>query len=89
MTASAKRTPPLPSAPSPAQPAGDSPVRQDTVTMSLLCDRGRWHATVTLGTVRHDLGVQPTASDAMNAAMRFYYLQRPRTRRRTDQERPE
>lgn len=60
----------------------EGPVRQDTVTLTLLCAGGRWHTLVTLGTVSHDLGPQPTASAAMNAAMAFYYQQRPPSRRR-------
>ena len=39
-------------------------------------------AEVTLGSVTHELGSFTTASKAMNAAMKFYYEQRPAAKRR-------
>ena len=42
----------------------------------------RWTAEVTLGPVLHELGSFTTASKAMNAAMKFYYEQRPAAKRR-------
>jgi hypothetical protein len=42
----------------------------------------RWTAEVTLGPITHELGSFTTSSKAMNAAMKFYYEQRPSAKRR-------
>ena len=42
----------------------------------------RWTSEVTLGPITHELGSFTTASKAMNAAMKFYYEQRPAAKRR-------
>jgi hypothetical protein len=55
---------------------------KDVVTISYWGDEPRWCSEVTLGATPHDLGEFATLSMAMNAAMKFYYEQRPAARRR-------
>lgn len=62
----------------PPQTAG----REDVVTMTFHCQDPRWATAVRLGDASHDLGEHETSSMAMNAAMKYYYEQRPQTRRR-------
>ena len=55
---------------------------KDVVTISYWGDEPRWCSEVTLGPTPHELGEFATLSMAMNAAMKFYYEQRPAARRR-------
>lgn len=55
---------------------------RDTIAVRYFGLGERWTAEVTLGTVTHELGSFTTASKAMNAAMKFYYEQRPAAKRR-------
>lgn len=55
---------------------------RDTIAVRYFGLGERWTAEVTLGTVMHELGSFTTASKAMNAAMKFYYEQRPAAKRR-------
>lgn len=57
-------------------------VHRDTIAVRYFGLGERWTAEVTLGTVMHELGSFTTASKAMNAAMKFYYEQRPAAKRR-------
>lgn len=55
---------------------------RDTIAVRYYGVGERWTAEVTLGSTRHELGSFTTASKAMNAAMKFYYEQRPAAKRR-------
>jgi hypothetical protein len=55
---------------------------RDTIAVRYFGLGERWTAEVTLGTTTHELGSFTTASKAMNAAMKFYYEQRPAAKRR-------
>lgn len=55
---------------------------RDTIAVRYFGLGERWTAEVTLGSVTHELGSFTTASKAMNAAMKFYYEQRPAAKRR-------
>jgi hypothetical protein len=56
--------------------------QRDTIAVRYFGLGERWTAEVTLGSVTHELGSFTTASKAMNAAMKFYYEQRPAAKRR-------
>jgi hypothetical protein len=56
--------------------------QRDTIAVRYFGLGERWTAEVTLGPVTHELGSFTTASKAMNAAMKFYYEQRPAAKRR-------
>jgi hypothetical protein len=56
--------------------------QRDTIAVRYFGLGERWTAEVTLGSVMHELGSFTTASKAMNAAMKFYYEQRPAAKRR-------
>jgi hypothetical protein len=56
--------------------------QRDTIAVRYFQLGERWTAEVTLGPVMHELGSFTTASKAMNAAMKFYYEQRPAAKRR-------
>lgn len=56
--------------------------QRDTIAVRYFGVGERWTAEVTLGSVTHELGSFTTASKAMNAAMKFYYEQRPAAKRR-------
>jgi hypothetical protein len=55
---------------------------KDVVTISYWGDEPRWHSEVSLGPTPHELGEFATLSMALNAAVKFYYEQRPAARRR-------
>ena len=75
---------PAPSRPaaSPAATAEATLGGKDVVTISYWGDEPRWASEVTLGPTPYELGEFATLSMAMNAAMTFYYEQRPAARRR-------
>jgi hypothetical protein len=56
--------------------------QRDTIAVRYFGEGERWTAEVTLGPVLHELGSFTTASKAMNAALKFYYEQRPAAKRR-------
>ena len=56
--------------------------QRDTIAVRYFGLGERWTAEVTLGSTTHELGSFTTASKAMNAAMKFYYEQRPAAKRR-------
>lgn len=62
--------------------AFDDDEQRDTIAVRYFGLGERWTAEVTLGSVTHELGSFTTASKAMNAAMKFYYEQRPAAKRR-------
>jgi hypothetical protein len=65
----------------PADPAeAEDDGHRDTIAVRFFGVGERWTAEVTLGPVTHELGSFTTASKAMNAAMKFYYEQRPAAR---------
>jgi hypothetical protein len=67
----------------PAEPAeAIDDGHRDTIAVRYFGLGERWTAEVTLGPVTHELGSFTTASKAMNAAMKFYYEQRPAAKRR-------
>ena len=61
--------------------AGDD--QRDTIAVRYFGLGERWTAEVTLGPITHELGSFTTSSKAMNAAMKFYYEQRPAAKRRS------
>ena len=61
---------------------GSDDGHRDTIAVRFYGVGERWTAEVTLGPVLHELGSFTTASKAMNAAMKFYYEQRPAAKRR-------
>jgi|EndMetStandDraft_4_1072995.scaffolds.fasta_scaffold28241_3 hypothetical protein len=68
---------------SPSDPGEDlDDDQRDTIAVRYFGLGERWTAEVTLGAVTHELGSFTTASKAMNAAMKFYYEQRPAAKRR-------
>jgi hypothetical protein len=56
--------------------------QRDQIAVRFFSLGERWTAEVTLGSTMHELGSFTTASKAMNAAMKFYYEQRPAAKRR-------
>jgi hypothetical protein len=67
----------------PSDPAeAEDDGQRDTIAVRYYGLGERWTAEVTLGSVTHELGSFTTASKAMNAAMKFYYEQRPAAKRR-------
>jgi hypothetical protein len=64
----------------PAEASGDE--QRDSIAVRYFGVGERWTAEVSLGPVTHELGSFTTASKAMNAAMKFYYEQRPAAKRR-------
>jgi len=64
----------------PAEGADDE--QRDTIAVRYYGLGERWTSEVTLGPITHELGSFTTASKAMNAAMKFYYEQRPAAKRR-------
>jgi hypothetical protein len=64
----------------PAEASDDA--HRDTIAVRYFGAGERWTAEVTLGPIMHELGSFTTASKAMNAAMKFYYEQRPAAKRR-------
>jgi hypothetical protein len=71
-----------PPAPHPTTTSDATLSGKDVVTISYWGDEPRWCSEVTLGPTPHELGEFATLSMAMNAAMKFYYEQRPAARRR-------
>jgi hypothetical protein len=61
---------------------GEDDGHRDTIAVRFFGIGERWTAEVTLGPITHELGSFTTASKAMNAAMKFYYEQRPAAKRR-------
>lgn len=65
-----------------ADPIDVDDEQRDTIAVRYFGLGERWTAEVTLGSLTHELGSFTTASKAMNAAMKFYYEQRPAAKRR-------
>jgi hypothetical protein len=75
-----REIPPGAASSDPAEGTDDE--QRDTIAVRYYGLGERWTAEVTLGPVTHELGSFTTASKAMNAAMKFYYEQRPAAKRR-------